>query len=258
MPIHTLLLAGFLVAPTLASGNKDIERLYLQIAALQSEVAQLRRSNDDTLKELRRLNEVLAEQNAFIKKGAQDQQRQAEAEQIAHKEIADAVAACRDRPQAVPAASAANLGRDDSAPLAPVNGNSAPSGAASTAAQPADKELYTQAYADYARGNYDLAIQAFQEFIRRSPTDSLADNAQYWIGDCLFGKREYAAAVTAWDELLRQYPGTEKIPDARFKKAMALEKMGRRSQALLEFRYVFEHFPNSEAGRRAREKVQSQ
>jgi tol-pal system protein YbgF len=122
---------------------------------------------------------------------------------------------------------------------------------------PAAGELYTQAYADCARGNYDLGIQGFQEYLKHYPSASLSDNAQYWIGECLYGKRDYAAAVAAWDELLRQYPGTDKIPDARYKKAMALEKLGRRSQALLEYRYVSEHFPNSEAGRKAREKVQA-
>ena len=47
----------------------------------------------------------------------------------------------------------------------------------------------------------------------------------------------------------------DKLPDARFKKGMALEKLGRRSQALLEYRFVAERFPNSEAGRKAREKL---
>jgi tol-pal system protein YbgF len=126
-----------------------------------------------------------------------------------------------------------------------------------SAPPPAAGELYTQAYADCARGNYDLGIQGFQEYIKLYPTAHLADNAQYWIGECLYGKRDFPAAVAAWDDLLRQYPGTDKIPDARYKKAMALEKMGRRSQALLEYRYVFEHFPNSDAGRKAREKVQA-
>jgi tol-pal system protein YbgF len=256
MVTHTALLAGFLLAPVLAGGNKDIERLYLQIAALQSEVSQLRRSGDDTLKELRRLNELMAEQNAVIKRSVQDEQRQDEAVQIALKDLADAVAACRERVQAAAAGAAAlgAPGRDDSL----ASGQPGAGGQAATAAAPADKELYTQASADYARGNYDLAIQGFQEFIKRSPSDPLADNAQYWIGDCLNGKRLYPEAVAAWDELLRQYPGTEKIPDARYKKAMALEKMGRKSQALLEYRYVAEHFPNTEAGRKAREKIQAQ
>jgi tol-pal system protein YbgF len=263
MVVHAVVLAGLIGLPPLAAGNKDVERLYLQIASLQSDVSQLRRSNDDVLKEMRRLNEVLAEQSALLKKGVQDAQRQTEATQLALREITDAVATLRDRLQSIVPAAPVQTATlpDTSAASSPASATLAAgtnAAAGSVPVPPAAGELYTQAYADYARGNYDLAIQAFQEYIKHYPTAHLADNAQYWIGECLFGKRQYAEAVSAWDELLRQYPGTDKIPDARYKKAMALERLGRRSQALLEYRYVFEHFPNSEAGRRAREKVQAQ
>ena len=263
MPTHAVLLAGLLVAPVLTSGNKDIERLYLQIAGLQTEVAQLQRTSDDALKELRRLNEVLADQNAVVKKSVQDQQRQAEASQIAIKDIGEAVASLRDRLQAVATAGSAPPAREGPTAAPPMMPGGAtpgpgPAAAPEATAGPADKELYTQAYADFARGNYDLAIQAFQEYIRRRPTDHLADNAQYWIGECLFGKRQYAESIAAWDELLRQYPGTDKIPDAHYKKAMAFERLGRQSQAKIEYRFVLEHFPNTEAGRKSREKIQGQ
>jgi len=36
---------------------------------------------------------------------------------------------------------------------------------------------------------------------------------------------------------------------------MAHEKLGRRSQALLEYRYVIDRYPNSPAARLAREKL---
>ena len=114
---------------------------------------------------------------------------------------------------------------------------------------------HTQAYADYARGNYDLAVQEYTDYLRNYPDTDLSDNAQYWIGECQYSKQKYPEAIEAWDELLRQYPSSDKIPDARFKKGMALERLGRRSQALLEYRFVAERFPNSEAGRKAREKL---
>jgi TolA-binding protein len=39
---------------------------------------------------------------------------------------------------------------------------------------------------------------------------------------------------------------------------MALERLGRRSQAQLEYRAVATRYPNSEAGRKAREKLNPQ
>jgi tol-pal system protein YbgF len=118
---------------------------------------------------------------------------------------------------------------------------------------PAPRELYSQAYADYARGNYDLAIQGFSEYIRNYPATDFTDNAQYWIGECLYGKKLYNEAVEAWNVLFRDYPSSDKLPDGRVKKGMALERLGRRSQALVEYRYVVDRFPNSQAARIARE-----
>ena len=239
--------------------NKDMDRLYLQVAALQTEVAQLRSAVDDSLRELRRLNEALADQTATVNKALQDQRAQNEAIQTNLKDLSDSLAGVRDRVRSF-AGSALTV---PTGPVAAQAGEQTPPGEQAEgqpvppANQPAPAELYSQAYADYARGNYDLAIQGFQEYVRMNPNASLSDNAQFWIGMCLYGKGQYADAVNAFDELLRQYPGSDKIPDTRFKKAQSLERLGRRSQALLEYRYVFEHFPNTDAGRLARDKVQA-
>jgi len=117
------------------------------------------------------------------------------------------------------------------------------------------RELYSQAYADFARGNYDLATQGFTEYLKSYPSTDFSDNAQYWIGECLYGKQKYQEAIEAWNQLFRDYPASDKLPDARVKKGMALEKLGRRSQALVEYRYVIDRFPNSPAARIARERL---
>src|SRR5262249_1843579 len=134
-------------------------------------------------------------------------------------------------------------------------GNTAPPQAAGGAPPPAPRELYSQAYADFARGNYDLAIQSFTEYLRGYPSTDFSANAQSCIGECLYGKQKYQEASEAWNQLFRDFPASDKLPDARVKKGMALEKLGRRSQALVEYRYVIDRFPNSSAARIARERL---
>jgi len=256
--------------PALAA-NKDIERLQIQISSLQGQLADLQRASEDTLKEIKRLNESLAEQNASMRRLVADRRVQEEAISAALKDINDRVSDMSERMQAAPAAAApapvgsgtigpagpgvppTTAGGPAAAPITP--GAAAPAPVAPNPNAPAPRELYTQAYADYARGNYDLAIQEYSDYLRNYPDTDLSDNAQYWIGECQYSKQKYPDAIEAWDELLRQYPSSDKIPDARFKKGMALERLGRRSQALLEYRFVAERFPNSEAGRKAREKL---
>lgn len=249
-------LTAALAAPAWAA-NKDMERLQLQIVNLQGQVVDLQRSMEENLKELRRLNDALAQQNGSIRKAIDDQRLQAEALQAGLKDVMDQMAEMRERLhmfQPAPAAMAPGLPPgtdpgDAGSGLAPSGPGAAP------VAPPAPRELYSQAYADYARGNHDLAIQAFQEYLKNYPDTDFSDNAQYWIGECHYGKQRYSEAVEAWNTLLRDFPSSDKLPDARVKKGMALERLGRRSQALVEYRYVVDRYPNSPAARIAREKL---
>ena len=60
--LTAVLLAG--LAPSALAANKDMERLYVQISALQGQIADMQRASEESLKEIRRLNEVLAEADA--------------------------------------------------------------------------------------------------------------------------------------------------------------------------------------------------
>jgi tol-pal system protein YbgF len=245
------------------AANKDMERLQMQVIGLQGQITDLQRVMEEHLKELKRLNEALAEQNALARRAVQDQKAQDEALQMTIKDLTDRLAEVRERLQAQSAAGypGAPLAAEG-APTAPsAPGTSpAPGGAPPPQAgpPPAPRELYSQAYADYARGNYDLAIQGFQEYLRNYPDTDFSDNAQYWIGECLYGKQKYTEAIEAWNTLLRDFPSSDKLPDARVKKGMSLERLGRRSQALTEYRYVVDRYPNTQAARIARDKLNPQ
>lgn len=263
---------ALLVAQPARAANKDIERLQIQIASLQGQVSDLQRTAEDNLKEVRRLNELLAEQNAFFRKSLQDQRVQDEALQTTLKEVAERLGELGERFQAMQAQATAAASASPYAPMpgmpgatgvpgtqgapaAPEGPGGIPPTGAPPSPLPAPRELYSQAYADFARGNYDLAIQEFTEYLRSYPSTDFSDNAQYWIGECHYGKQKYAEAIEAWNTLFRDYSASDKLPDARVKKGMALERLGRRSQALVEYRYVVERYPNSPAARIARERL---
>ncbi len=266
--LTAVLVAG--LAPLASAANKDMERLYVQIATLQGQIADMQRASEESLKEIRRLNEVLAEQNANLQKGVHDQRVQSEALQASVRELNEQISELKERMDgmrqaaapptvytpggaAPPVAGAGTV--PPGATVPPAVGTTVPPGTAPPANAPPPRELYSQAYADYARGNYDLAIQEYREYLRLYPSTDFSDNAQYWIGECLYSKQRFAEAVEAWDELLRTYPASDKLPDARLKKGMALERLGRRRDALAEYRVVVERYPNSEAGRKARERL---
>ena len=256
------LIASLVTASPLLAANKDIERLQVQIAALQGQLAEIQRASLETREELKRLAELIAEQNALLRRSAADGHQQDEAVTVGLRELGERVAELREalevfRAQAViplpPPGDATAAATGDATDTAATPGPGTP--VPNAAPPPAPRELYSQAYADYARGNYDLAMQGFSEYLAAYPGTDFSDNAQYWIGECLYGKKQYADAIEAWNTLLRDYASSDKVPDARVKKGMALERLGRRSQALVEYRYVGDRYPTSQAARIARERL---
>jgi tol-pal system protein YbgF len=124
-------------------------------------------------------------------------------------------------------------------------------------APPSPEALYRSAYEDYMRSNYDLAAQGFQEYLRRWGTTDLADNAQYWIGECYDAQGLSEEALAAFSEVLEKYPTSDKAAAAQLKKGLLYLKLGDQGQGVVNLQYVvFEH-PGTREADLAREKLRS-
>jgi tol-pal system protein YbgF len=124
------------------------------------------------------------------------------------------------------------------------------------AAAPNVPDLYNQARIDYTQGRYPLAISGFKEVLELEPRGDLSDNAHYWMGECYLAQRQYDPALAEFDRIIREFPQSNKRPDAYLKKAMTLEEMGRRSEANLMYELVIEQFPKTTQERVARRKLE--
>jgi tol-pal system protein YbgF len=136
----------------------------------------------------------------------------------------------------------------------------APAGTESPAAPPeaaGTQETFNTAYADYSKGNYDLAIRGFEEFLRRNTGTDLGDNALYWIGACQYDKGDYEAAVATFDRLLAEFPNGDKVAGAHLKKGFAFLEMNRTTQGVVQLQYLIEHYPASDEARVARERLKA-
>ena len=98
--LYFFVAAGLLAtSPPVTAANKDIERLEFQISSLQGQMADLQRVSEDTLREIKRLNESLAEQNASLRRLTQDRRVQEEAISAALRDITDRMADLSERMQ---------------------------------------------------------------------------------------------------------------------------------------------------------------
>jgi TolA-binding protein len=109
-----------------------------------------------------------------------------------------------------------------------------PAGAASSGATPgggtpaplvsvSPLKLFESARSDYYAGQYDLAITGFSEFIRAFPKSDQADDAQVMICNAYLTDGKYDKAVEACDLAIRTYPNGDKIPEAYYRKGVALQ-----------------------------------
>jgi tol-pal system protein YbgF len=79
------------------------------------------------------------------------------------------------------------------------------------------KADYQAAFNLVKEGQYDRAIGAFQTFLAANPESSLADNAQYWLGEAFYLNKAYAEAQSAFQRVIDKYPQSRKLPDVLIK-----------------------------------------
>jgi tol-pal system protein YbgF len=120
---------------------------------------------------------------------------------------------------------------------------------------PSPDVLYNTALRDYTSGNYPLALQEFQEYLRYYPSTGLASNAQFYIGDIYYQQGQFEKAVQEYDKAIEQYPDGNKTAAAQLKKGFALLNLNLRSQGMEELNAVVKNFPNTPEAQLAREKL---
>lgn len=204
------------------SGKEDVAALSRTVS---QQTSQLLKSNADIQQEIRALREQMETLQAAL-----------EATNQRLGQLSQELAAAREKLQAVGTAQGA-------APPAP----------GAQVSEPA--QLYNSAYEDYMRGNYDLAIQGFSEYLRRYPETELADNALYWIGECHYSKKDYDKAIETFTQLLNTYKTSDKAAAALLKKGFAYLEKGDKSQAVINLQYVVFEYPASPEASLAKERL---
>ncbi len=78
-------------------------------------------------------------------------------------------------------------------------------------------DAYRQAKSDYDKGNFDLALAGFQNYLAQFPNASQADNAQYWVGECYYSLKDYNKAIDAFSKVIKNHPKSDKAAGAKLK-----------------------------------------
>ncbi len=134
------------------------------------------------------------------------------------------------------------------APLPPPPArNPSATGAVASVMPPSDtpKDHYDLAYGYVLRKDYALAEGAFQNFLKKYPSDRLIPEAQFWLGESLFQRQRYDAAAEAFLVVSTKHDKSPKAPDAFLRLGQSLAAIGQKEMACATLAQVTTKYPRA-------------
>ena len=143
-------------------------------------------------------------------------------------------------------------------PAAPADPNAppvAPGPAPTLAPGMSPQRLFDTAQADFSLGQWALCIDGFETYLRGFGRTDLADDAQYYIGECRQGDNKLTEAVDAYNRVITNYPKGDRVPDAYYKRGVVLSQLGQTDRARESFEMLMKQFPETDLARLAKQQL---
>jgi tol-pal system protein YbgF len=97
------------------------------------------------------------------------------------------------------------------------------------------------------QGDFNRAESALKAFIAANSSHRLAGNAQYWLGETYYVRRDYQNAAVAFAEGFQKYPNSEKAPDNLLKLGMAMGQLNQKPKACGTLGELERRYPQASA-----------
>jgi len=146
------------------------------------------------------------------------------------------------------------LNQPPAVPGQPGAGNGGQPGATAPPVPDADT-LYKSGLSAFNGGQYQLAVQSFQEYLQYYGDTALASNAQFYIGECYYSQGDYAKAIEEYNKCIEQFPKGNKAPAAQLKKGYSLLAQEKESSGIRELRSLIQRYPKSREADLARQRL---
>lgn len=112
-------------------------------------------------------------------------------------------------------------------------------------------DLYAELVKSYDMNNEIRFFSRYQAFMRNYARGPLADDAMYLAGLFSLSNKNYGPSLKYFNQILKQYPSSNKTSSALFGKGIALKKMNLVDESKLALAEVQRKFPGSPEAFRA-------
>jgi tol-pal system protein YbgF len=269
MNVNAGKLAGAVLVLTIAvpgvarAANKEHQQIMAELRMMQEQQQQLQQMIGGLTDTLKALNSRLDSDADLARKAFADQKllvtgitdnvrvlrEKADDTNVRLSSVTQELQALRQTVASMPppAASLAQPGGDTPGadPAALAGASATPGAGNAPGANISPTRMYDQSYGDYSAGQYDLAVEGFQAFIRTFPTSPNADEAQLYIGYSLYNAGKNADAIAALQKVISDYPQSNSVSSAYYKLGLTYEALKQPDLARKAFETVVQKYPSS-------------
>jgi tol-pal system protein YbgF len=118
-------------------------------------------------------------------------------------------------------------------------------GGATAPPSQAPRDVYDLGYGYLLHKDYALAEDTFRDFIKRYPSDRLAAEAQYWLGESMFQRQNYRDAADTFLSLSKKFESSAKAPDSLLRLGQSLAALNEKELACATFGEVARKYPSA-------------
>jgi tol-pal system protein YbgF len=150
-----------------------------------------------------------------------------------------------------------DLGSMSNASATPVPRAGAGAGAVTSLGQPpratgmtappsqAPRDVYDLGYGYLLHKDYALAEDTFRDFLKRYPSDRLAAEAHYWLGESMFQRQNYRDAADTFLSMSKKFESSAKAPDSLLRLGQSLAALNEKELACATFGEVARKYPSA-------------
>ncbi len=115
-----------------------------------------------------------------------------------------------------------------------------------------ESTLYQEGYSLFAKKNYPAALKAFQEYVKLFPKGKWIGQAYFWMGECYFNQGDYEDAILSYQKLI-ELPGWHpQKPLAIFRQAQAFKALGDEEAYKILLKKLIRQYPYTKEAAEAR------
>jgi len=231
-------LTGLLVLGTLASmvgcqSEEQLKKMQVEMGDMKMEVFKLRRQMEDSNQKQE------AERGSAEEARKLDRRFQADLQDTL-RQLQDSTRTLNSRMQEAPARRSGRTPAPE-APQVPAQ---------------EDEKAFQAALLDYNRGNYTLAAESLDLFLKSYPQSQRKPDALFYRGLAHYNLKAFDEAKAVFEQLLKEHPTSNQFLPAKLKRAQCLKWLGLKPAAIQAFKEIKSGFPGTSESRTAQQELE--